>query len=324
MQDDEVNQTVEAPSSKRAQIEEQPCTGLFLNSTAQRKETLQRLNSQMERVGKRGEENGEEEIQPGRIGEIQVGSKHLRYAEIRSGKKKESEESVSDRENESCSTLEHLLVIECSNCLDCSSDFDPKSPDSSLTGLSTCVSIMGSYAQLPSPPNQHSREMLISVPINESKVHPNHFNETFKSSNRGATISIEQSAVSASSGVEWNCSCSDLTKTSCNLLTSSTPSSLTSRRPIGLLNTTQTDTIKKKKTQHNHCATRQRFPPVLLNQSYDVKSPSPILLRPQISSGSEASETFVRCRLELAGCPQHRMNQEHLAAADTLQDTTVG
>lgn len=319
VQDDEVNQTGEAPCSKRAQIKEQPCTDLFLNSTAQQEETLWSLTSQMERVEKREKQKGEEEMQPGRIEEIQVGSKNLRYAEMQSGKKKENEESVSDRENESCRTLEHLPVMECSNCLDCSSDFDPKSPDSSLTGLSTCASITGSYTQLPSPPNHHSRKVFISVPINESKVHPDHFNAAFQSSNRGATISIEQSALSASSGVEWNCSCSNQTKTSCNLLTSSTPSSLTSRRPIGLLNPV---IVKKNKTQRNHCATRQRFPPAQLNQSYDVENPSPILLRPQISSGSEASETSIRCRQELAGRPQHRMNQEHLA--DSLQGKTVG
>ncbi|MCI4384534.1 hypothetical protein PGIGA_G00039750 [Pangasianodon gigas] len=324
VQDDEVNQAVEAPCSKRTQIEEQPHTGLFLNSTAQRKETLQLLNSQMERVGKRGEEKGEEEFQPGCTGEVQVGSEDLRHVELQSDKKKQREEPVSDRENESCRTLEHVQVMECSNCLDCSSEVDPRSPDSSLTGLSICASIMGSYARLPSPPIHRSRKMLISVPINESEAHPHHFKETFKNSSEGVTMLIEQSALSASSGAEWNCSCSDLTKTSCNLLTSSTPISLTSSRPICVLNTTQPEILKKKKTQRNHCAAHQRIPPAPLNQSYDVESPSPTLLRPQISSGSEASETFVRHRLELVRRPQHRMNQEHLAAADTLQDKTVG
>ncbi|MCJ8738774.1 hypothetical protein PDJAM_G00039590 [Pangasius djambal] len=324
VQDDEVNETVEAPCSKRTQIE-QPHTGLFLNSTALRKETLQLVNSQrVERVGKRGEEKGGEKFQPGCTGEIQVGSEDLRHVEMQSGRKKEREEPVSDRENESCRTLEHVQVMECSNILDCSSDVDPRSPDSSLTGLSICASIMGSYAWLPSPSIHHSCKMLISAPINESEVHPHHFKETFKNSSRGVTISIEQSALSAYTGAEWNCSCSDLSKTSCNLLTSSTPISLASSRPICVLNTTQPEILKKKKTQRNHCAAHQRIPPAPLNQSYDVENPSPTLLRPQIGSGSEASETFVRHRLELVRRLQHRMDQEYLAAADTLQDKTVG
>ncbi|XP_053541301.1 uncharacterized protein LOC128634626 isoform X2 [Ictalurus punctatus] len=324
VQDDDVSQAVESPCSKRTQIEQQPHTGLFLNSTALRKETLRLLNSQMERMRKRGEEKGEEEIQPGCIGGIQVGSEDLRYAEMQSGKKREREEPDTDREKEGCRTLEHQPVMKCSNCLDCSSDVDTTSPDLSLTGLSICASIMGSYAQLPSPPDHHSCKMLIAVPINESEVHPHRFKKTFQNFNRGATISVEQSALSASSGVEWNCSCSDLKKTSCNLLTSSTPRSLTLSRPTGVLNPTQPETLKKKKTQNNHCTTRQRFPSAPLNQSYDVESPSLTLLRPQIRSASEASETFVRHKLELVRCPQNRMNQQHLAAADFLQDKTVG
>ncbi|KAF4084845.1 hypothetical protein AMELA_G00110630 [Ameiurus melas] len=324
VRDDEVSQAVEAPCSKRTQTEQQPHTGLFLNSTALRKETLRLLNSQMERMRKRGQGKGEEAIHTGCTGEIQVGSEDLRYAEMQSGKKKEREEPATDREKESCRTLEHLPVMKFSNCLNRSSDVDTTSPDSSLTGLSICSSIMGSYAQLPSPPDHHSCKMLITVPINESEVHPHHFKKTLQEFKREATISVEQSALSASSGVEWNCSCSDFKKTSCNLLTSSTPRSLTSSRSTGVLNPTQQETLKKKKTQNNHCTTRQRFPSAPLNQSYDVESPSLTLLRPQIRSANEASETFVRRKLELVRCPQHRRNQEHLVAADTLQDKTVG
>lgn len=298
---------LEAPCSSGAQIEEKSHTRLYLNSTAQRKETLRLLNSQLERVGKRREEKGGEEIQPSRTGDIQVGSVDLRYAEMQSGKKKERAEPVSEKEKESCRKLEHLLMMECSNCLDCSSGVDQRFDH----GFTFCDSVMDSYVRLPSPPNHHSRKMLISIPMDESDVHPYHVTKTFQNSPRVA-----------SSGEERNCSCSELTKTSNNLCTSSTPSNLTSRRSISLLNIIQPEI--REKTQRNHSASRQRTPPAPLNQSYDVESPCPTLLRPQISSGSDASETFFRCGLELVSCPQHRINQEHLAASDTLQDKTKG
>lgn len=52
----------------------------------------------MERVRKRGEEKREKEIQPACIGEIQVGNKDLRYAEMQSDKKKEQKGSVCGKE----------------------------------------------------------------------------------------------------------------------------------------------------------------------------------------------------------------------------------
>ncbi|GAA6100581.1 uncharacterized protein LOC113527334 [Tachysurus ichikawai] len=67
-----------------------------------------------------------EEIQPSCIREIQLGIENLGYVEMQSGKKKE---------NESCGTLEHLLEIESSNCLDISFDVDSRSPDSSLSAV---------------------------------------------------------------------------------------------------------------------------------------------------------------------------------------------
>ncbi|XP_058262270.1 uncharacterized protein LOC131363587 [Hemibagrus wyckioides] len=300
-----VNQTVEAPWSKRTQLEEQQHSSHFLNRTALRKKTLLLLNSQMERMRKGGEEKGEEEIQPSCIGEIGIGNEDLGYAEMKSGKKKEKEEPDFDG--------------------DCSTDADSRSPDLSLTGFSICSSIMDSYIPLPSPPKPHSCQMPISVSVNKSDVHPHHFNETFKNSKRGATISTEQSSLSASSAVDWNCRCSDLSKTSCNLIISSTPRSLTSQRPISMLNTTQPGLLKIKKTQGNHSATHKRFPLAPLNQSYDVESPSPTLdhLRPQIRSASEAS-TFIRHSLELGRLPKHRMKQEDVAAADILQNEAVG
>lgn len=296
-----VNQTVEAPWSKRTQLEEQQHSSHFLNRTALRKKTLLLLNSQMERMRKGGEEKGEEEIQPSCIGEIQIGNEDLGYAEMKSGKEKEEPDCDGD----------------------CSTDADSRSPDLLLTGFSICSSVMDSYIPLPSPPKPHSCQMPIFVSVNKSDIH--HFNETFKNSNRGATISTEQSSLSASSAVDWNCPCSDLSKTSCNLIICSTPRSLTSLRPISMLNTTQPGLLKIKKTQRNHPATHQRIPLAPLNQSYDVESPSPTVdhLRPQIRSASEAS-TFIRHRLELGRLPKHRMKQEDVAAADILQNEAVG
>ncbi|XP_046710648.1 uncharacterized protein LOC124389325 isoform X2 [Silurus meridionalis] len=319
---DEDNQAPDALCTKRTQTDEQTNTSFLLNRTAQRKETLRILNSHIKRVRKQNEEKEEGEIQPGRTGEIRMGIRDLRHAEMQSGKKKESKKPAFNMENGSCRTLEHLPVRECSNSLICSADVDLRSPHSLLNGLTKCASIMESYAQLPSPPRHYSSK--ISVPIIESEGHPYSFNEPVQSSNRGAKVSVEQPTIPASSGMECNCSGTGLTKTGNNLSTSFTLSSLTLSRPIDMLNTAQPEILKKMETQHNHCGTHQRFPPAPLNQSYDVESPSPTLLRSLLSSGSEESETFIRCRMELVRQLKHRINQEHVATADILQDKTEG
>ncbi|KAI5103523.1 centriolar coiled-coil protein of 110 kDa-like isoform X2 [Silurus meridionalis] len=319
---DEDNQAPDALCTKRTQTDEQTNTSFLLNRTAQRKETLRILNSHIKRVRKQNEEKEEGEIQPGRTGEIRMGIRDLRHAEMQSGKKKESKKPAFNMENGSCRTLEHLPMRECSNSLICSADVDLRSPHSLMNGLTKCASIMESYAQLPSPPRHYSSK--ISVPINESEGHPYSFNEPVQSSNRGAKVSVEQPTIPASSGMECNCSGTGLTKTGNNLSTSFTLSSLTLSRPIDMLNTAQPEILKKMETQHNHCGTHQRFPPAPLNQSYDVESPSPTLLRSLLSSGSEESETFIRCRMELVRQLKHRINQEHVATADILQDKTEG
>ncbi|KAM9462729.1 uncharacterized protein ccp110 isoform 1-T1 [Clarias gariepinus] len=146
------------------------------------------------------------------------------------------------------------------------------------------------------------REEPVSVSINESEVHPYHFNYAFQNTSQELTLSTDQSALLASSGVEFDRSCSDLTNTTCNLFSSSTPSSLTSSRETCILNTTQPQIVNKEETQHNRCSitvNHQRPSLAPLNQSYDVGSPSLTTLRPQVSSHSEASETCIRHQLKL-------------------------
>ncbi|XP_059387459.1 uncharacterized protein LOC132121741 isoform X2 [Carassius carassius] len=143
------------------------------------------------------------------------------------------------------------------------SDEIPGSPDSSL-----CLSLMGSYARLPSPQPSRSprvnasvRNILISSPVSESEL-----------STTGSQNSEQPSAFTApsppSSAAGWNCSDGQLS------IITSTPSSRT-----GMTGLDETQDVSCEKPRP-----ARRSPPALLNRSYDVENPSPSLNRPQVDS----------------------------------------
>ncbi|XP_052467994.1 uncharacterized protein LOC128025563 [Carassius gibelio] len=140
------------------------------------------------------------------------------------------------------------------------SDEIPGSPDSSL-----CLSLMGSYARLPSPQpsrsprvNTSTRNILISSPVSESEL-----------STTGSQNSEQPSAPSSAAG--WNCSDGQLS------IITSTPSSTSSR--TGMTGLDETQDVSRQKPRP-----ARRSPPALLNRSYDVENPSPSLNRPQVDS----------------------------------------
>ncbi|XP_058650066.1 uncharacterized protein LOC131551271 isoform X1 [Onychostoma macrolepis] len=137
---------------------------------------------------------------------------------------------------------------------------DPESPEYSL-----CLSLMGSYAQLPSPQPSHSPpagNILISSPISESvlsqsETHPSGANNTLTAS------------PPPSSGGHWTCSGSEFSDGQLSIITS-TPSSTRSDE-------TQDVSCEKPRPA-------RRSAPAPLNRSYDVENPSPSLNRPQVDS----------------------------------------
>ncbi|XP_050980492.1 uncharacterized protein LOC127174207 isoform X1 [Labeo rohita] len=153
---------------------------------------------------------------------------------------------------------------------------DPESTDSSLVGL--CLSLTGSYAQLPSPQpsrspltrrpraNASAVNILISSPVSEcelsaagSETHPSGINNeqrlAFKAS------------LPPSPGAEWNCSASEFSDRQLSVMTS-TPSRLD-----------ETQDVRCEKPRPP-----RRSPLAPLNRSYDVENPSPSLNRPQVDS----------------------------------------
>ncbi|XP_072524026.1 uncharacterized protein [Salminus brasiliensis] len=165
---------------------------------------------------------------------------------------------------------------------------------------------MGSYAQLPSPqpscsPLTHrlrklytSGSILISFPITELEINKtnsvqseSHSSEN--SSNR-LTKSKEPLVICPPSEEDGNCSFSELNSKplllACNSTTSSS-ASITSRRPVTLTHTPSPNqpgpVLHRENSRQNHRSLFQRSPPAPLNQSYDVESPAPNMLRPHAS-----------------------------------------
>ncbi|XP_067286272.1 centriolar coiled-coil protein of 110 kDa [Pseudorasbora parva] len=145
---------------------------------------------------------------------------------------------------------------------------DPESPDFSH-------SLTGSYAQLPGPqpslsPITHRarrpQNILISCPVSESELRANA--SECLSGGRNDQQSVITASSSAPSGAEWNCSCSEFSDRQLSIITS-TPSSISSRKEV----TSAAQDVSREKTR-----------PAPLNRSYDVESPSPSLIRPQVES----------------------------------------
>ncbi|XP_051958214.1 centriolar coiled-coil protein of 110 kDa isoform X2 [Xyrauchen texanus] len=176
---------------------------------------------------------------------------------------------------------------------------DESSTESVLGGLS--FSLTGSYARLPSPkPSRSPRStrrprpqpaanILISCPINESELS---LNESESEAQQHSTFN--ESRLSPS-GAEWNCSCSKLSDRQLSITTSTPNSASCSKEMTSLTRSPQDVTCEKGKPAH-------RSPPAPLNQSYDVESPSPSLIRPQVvSTPPSDSVRAVRHRLQLKG-----------------------
>ncbi|KAK2876018.1 hypothetical protein Q8A67_020114 [Cirrhinus molitorella] len=185
---------------------------------------------------------------------------------------------------------------------------DPESPDSSLTGL--CLSLTGSYAQLPSPQRSRSPRpqatasagnILISSPVSECEL------STAGSETHPSGITNEQrSALTASllpsPGGEWNCSGLEL-----------------SDRQLSIITSTPTSTRLDPETQDVSCEkprmARRRSTSTVLNRSYDVENPSPSLKRPQVYSDHP-----IRHQLEAERHSQQlledQMNIKQLSATD--------
>nr|XP_055031717.1 centriolar coiled-coil protein of 110 kDa isoform X3 [Misgurnus anguillicaudatus] len=182
------------------------------------------------------------------------------------------------------------------------------SPDSVLSGLS--LSLTGSYVQLPSPQpsrsplTQRTRRphILISCPVSESELGPN--GSEYKNHPSGRA---EQS-VFIEPGAQWDYSCSESSDRQLSI-TTSTPSTTSNHKEIQSSLTRSQDKPAR------------RSPPAPLNQSYDVESPSPFLIRPQVRStpsscsGGHGSDLdgFSQCPLE------DRMNIKQPCTAETQQ-----
>ncbi|XP_076856667.1 uncharacterized protein LOC143510803 isoform X2 [Brachyhypopomus gauderio] len=335
----------QAPPSRRAHPQRQP-SGLMPCSSAWRKDTLRLLNSRMERTGKRSEELGEERT-------------------MMTQTNKEREETPSCKGNTKGSVPECPLVGESGTpftSADFSCSVDSQSPGSVLASLSPSASLMGSYAQLPSPqpssspPAQRQRRLnpvssahiLISVPVTESELCPHALDGTDATksephpsegpSNRITVLEDHsdpsECLTAPTSGGEWNYSCSELHGNRLTSVSTSTPRSAASvtPRPVTVPHTappTQPGpALQREKNRQHNSAPYQRSPPAPLNQSYDVESPSPSLLRPQVSSGLESFTLFVQRKQDLAGWSQHpledRMTLGSPTDADTTQDKALG
>ncbi|XP_017577353.1 centriolar coiled-coil protein of 110 kDa [Pygocentrus nattereri] len=329
---------LQALSTRRTHQEDQLPTGFIpssssSSSSALRRKTLRLLNSRMEKVGKRGEEWGEGEktstgTWPSRLGDIQRGSEdkagvgdlESQCADRAEGQM-ESRNALhiieADKENEICA-LECPLVVESGNhftSIESSCSIETESPSSPVARLSLPPSLMGSYVQLPSlqrscsplthclrkPCLSSAGSILISLPISELEL------------NKTNTVHCESHVLeSASSGTtksgeNWRRSCSE--QSGKKPFSVSSSASITPRRPVSLSHT-PSPTLPgpaphREKDGQSHSSPYRRTPPAPLNQSYDVESPSPSLLRPQVSSGPELFTEPVQHRLELEQCPQH-------------------
>ncbi|XP_051771029.1 centriolar coiled-coil protein of 110 kDa isoform X3 [Ctenopharyngodon idella] len=204
---------------------------------------------------------------------------------------------------------------------------DPESLDSTLSGLS--LSLTGSYAQLPGPqpsrsplthrarrPRPHTTgNILISHPVSESELSTNG-SEYLSGSAHNEQHLIERSVFTTSSpapsGAELNCSCSEFSDRQLSIITS-TPSS---RKETTKLDSTQD-------VSHEKTRPARRSPPAPLNRSYDVESPSPSLIRPQVvsapSPGSvgpirhsqQQDETGVKQQIQALDTMRERLEREH-------------
>ncbi len=168
----------------------------------------------------------------------------------------------------------------------------PESPESSL-----CLSLMGSYAQLPSPHPSRSppaRNIFISSPISESELSQSQTH--LSGANNAATASPPPS-----SGGHWNCSGSEFSDGQLSIITS-TPSST---RSDG------TQDVSREKPRP-----ARRSAPAPLNRSYDVENPSPSLNRPQVDSEP------IRRRLETEKhSPQLLDDQIHIKQLSATDNT---
>ncbi|XP_065128385.1 uncharacterized protein [Paramisgurnus dabryanus] len=185
------------------------------------------------------------------------------------------------------------------------------SPDSVLSDLS--LSLTGSYVQLPSPQpsrsplTQRTRRphILISCPVSESELGSN--GSEYKNHPSGRA---EQSAF-IQPGAQWDYSCSESSERQMSI-TTSTPSTTSNHKEIQSSLTRSQDKPAR------------RSPPAPLNQSYDVESPSPFLIRPQVQS--TPSSCSGEHGLDLDGfsqCPlEDQMNIKHPCTAETQQNNT--
>ncbi|KAI7796933.1 hypothetical protein IRJ41_009626 [Triplophysa rosa] len=166
--------------------------------------------------------------------------------------------------------------------------FTSPSPDSVLSGLSR--SLTGSYARLPCPQPSRSplahrarpsrpSNILISCPVSESELSPN----TSECESHPSEVTTP--------GAPWNCS--ELSDRQLSVI-SSTPSSTNSQKRVqSSLSGTPPDEKAKP---------GRRSPPAPLNRSYDVESPSPSLIRPQVEfTPSSGSDGPVSCTLQPDG-----------------------
>ncbi|KAL6475757.1 hypothetical protein MHYP_G00167970 [Metynnis hypsauchen] len=355
---------LQALSTRRTHQQDQLPTGFIpsssSSSSALRRKTLTLLNSRMEKVGKRGEEWGEGEktstgTWPGRLGDIQRGSEDKAgVADLESQCANRAEGQIesrnalhiteTDKENEICA-LECPLVVE-SGChftsIESSCSIETESPSSPVASLSLPPSLMGSYVQLPSlqrsgsplthrlrkPCLSSAGNILISLPISELEL-----NKTNTGHCESHVLGNSSSGMTKS-GENWNHSCSELSSKKPFSVSTSTPSSsasITPRRPVSLSHTpspTQPGpALHREKDRQSHSSPYRRTPPAPLNQSYDVESPSPSLLRPQVSSGPELFTEPVQHRLELEQCPQHPTEDSktpgHLCETPKRQDKAV-
>lgn len=197
----------------------------------------------------------------------------------------------SSLKKETLRLLNQRLEREKSISPDESSDgFTSPSPDSVFSGLSP--SLTGSYARLPSPQPSRSplahralrsrppaaSNILISCPVSESELSP---------------ITSEGQSHLSDVIKHWNCS--ELSDRQLSVI-SSTP-----RSP------------EDEKTKP-----ARRSPPAPLNRSYDVESPSPSLIRPQV----EFTPSSVPCTLQQEGGftrrpLEERMNVKRKCTAET-------
>lgn len=163
--------------------------------------------------------------------------------------------------------------------------------DSVLSGLS--LSLTGSYARLPSPQPSRSplahrarpsralaaSNILISCPVSESELSPN------------TSECVSHPSEVTTPGAPWNCS--ELSDRQLSVI-SSAPSSTNSQKRVQsrLSGSPQDEKVKPAR----------RSPRAPLNRSYDVESPSPSLIRPQVEfTPSSGSDGRVSCTLQLDG-----------------------